>query len=47
MLCDDSIDQNTYDYLYPKEHKIRTPHCYFYRKSTKLPLQTESLLEES
>ena len=32
MLCDESIDQNTYDYLYPKEHKIRTPHCYFLPK---------------
>ena len=32
MLCDESIDQNTYDYLYPKERKIRTPHCYFLPK---------------
>ena len=32
MLDDDSIDQNTYDYLYPLEHKTRTPHCYFLPK---------------
>ena len=36
MLCDESIDQNTYDYLYPKEHKIRTPHCYFLPKIHKI-----------
>ena len=33
MLCDEGIDQNTYDYLYPKEHKIRTPHCYFFAEN--------------
>ena len=32
MFDDDSIDQDTYDYLYPYEHKIRTPHCYFLPK---------------
>ena len=32
MLWDRSIDQNTYDYLYPLEHKIRTPTCYFLPK---------------
>ena len=36
MLCDESIDQNTYDYHYPKEHKIRTPHCYFWPKIHKI-----------
>ena len=36
MLCDDGIDQNTYDYLYPKEHKIRTPHCYLLPKIHKI-----------
>ena len=35
MLDDESIDQNTYDYLFPLEHKTRTPHCYFYQKFTK------------
>ena len=38
MLCDESIDQNTYDYLYPKERKIRTPHCYFLPKIHKITL---------
>ena len=46
MLCDESIDQNTYDYLYPKEHKIRTPHCYFWPKIHKITPAPESLLEE-
>ena len=32
MLDDESIDQNTYDYLYPLEHKTKTPHCYFLPK---------------
>ena len=38
MLCDKSIDQNTYDYLhvYPNEHKIRIPHCYFLPKIHKI-----------
>ena len=36
MLCDENIDQNTYEYLYPKEHKIRTPHCYFLPKIHKI-----------
>ena len=38
MLCDESIDQNTYDYQYPKERKIRTPHCYFLPKIHKITL---------
>ena len=32
MLWDQSIDKYTYDYLYPIEHKIRTPTCYFLPK---------------
>ena len=38
MLCDKSIDQNTYDYLhvYPNEHKIRIPHGYFLLKIHKI-----------
>ena len=35
MLDDESIDQNTYDYLYPLEHKTRTPHCNFLPKILK------------
>lgn len=34
MLWDRSIDQNTYDYLYRLEHKIRTPTCYFLPKNS-------------
>ena len=36
MLCDENINQNTYYYLYPKEHKIRTPHCYLLPKIHKI-----------
>ena len=36
MLSDENIDQNTYEYLYPKGHKIRTPHCYFLPKIHKI-----------
>ncbi len=32
MLWDHSIDKNTHNYLYPNEHKIRTPVCYFLPK---------------
>ena len=42
-LPHESIDQHTYDYLYTKEHKIGTPHCYFLPKIHKIT----SLLEET
>ena len=30
MLDDESIDQNTYDYLFPHDHKTRTPRSFFF-----------------
>jgi hypothetical protein len=32
MLWDHSIDKNIHNYLYPEEHKMRTPICYFLPK---------------